>query len=97
MYKSRVTTSVHLYFTIQTFAGIVHGVQINTLCCNGQTRSRLHITQISPVSWIRNSATAAYISISPPGDSLHTSHVAYWFIIIAVDSIISPVCKKSIC
>ena len=88
MYKSRVTTSIRQLFTKLTLAGIGCGVQINTLRCNGRYRSRLHITRISPVSWIRNSKATEHIPISPPGDSLNDSLAFYWFIVIAVDFII---------
>ena len=96
MYISRVTTSIRQLLTELTLAGIGCGEQINTLRCNGRSRSRLHITQISPVSWIRNSKATEHIPISPPGDSLDDSLAFYWFIVIAVDFIIILWSKKSI-
>jgi len=96
MYISRVTTSIRQLLTELTLAGIGCGEQINTLRCNGRSRSRLHITQISPVSWIRNSKATEHIPIAPPGDSLDDSLAFYWFIVIAVDFIINFDIKKSI-
>ncbi len=85
---SRVTTSIYQFFTKLTSAGIGCDAQINTLCCNGQDRSRLRITQSSPVSWIRNSKAVVHIPFSPPGDSLKDNPAFYWFIVIAVIFII---------
>ena len=92
---SRVTTSIRQLFTKLTLAGIGRGVQINTLRYNGRNRSRLHITQNSPVSWIRNSKAAGHIPFPPYGDSLNDSLAFYWFIVTAIVFIISLAKQKS--